>query len=121
MKPLISSAVLVCLFSCIASELAAQNAGMPLSIDPKPRVSIGVLEGDTVYELNQVVTPFLLPDGKVVIPLRQANTIRVFSASGVFIKSYGGAGSGPGEFRGIVGAWPRGDTIEAADFRLVRI
>jgi hypothetical protein len=102
------------------SALVQQN-GAPLSIDPKPRVSIGVVEGDTTFELHKVVTPFLLPNGTIVIPLNGSKTIRLFSPAGTFIRSYGRAGSGPGEFRDLTAAWARGDTIEAMDFRLRRI
>ena len=115
---------LLLLYQAVASPYAhatAQTAGVPLSVDPKPRVSIGVMEGDTLYELNKVETAFLLPDGKIVVPLGEAGSIRVFSPSGVFLKSYGRKGSGPGEFRYLVNAWPRGDTIEAADMATARV
>jgi hypothetical protein len=119
----VSMALLDCLAIVFGTTTVAaqQPVGMPSSIDPRPRVSIGVVEGDTMFELHRVVTPFLLPDGKVVIPLGGSNTIRVFSPTGAFIKSYGRAGSGPGEFRYLNSAWPRGDTIEAADSRLERV
>ena len=104
-----------------APPAAAAAAGVPVEIDPAPRTSIGVVEGDTLQELYRVVTPFVLADGRVVVPLSGSLSIRVFSADGAFRRTLGREGSGPGEFRGLVSAWARGDTIEALDGRLQRI
>jgi hypothetical protein len=95
--------------------------GTPISINPDPAVQVGVTAGDTLYELHQVVTPFVTSNKTLVIPLRDANSIREYSPTGEFIRTLGGPGSGPGEFRLLIAAWPRGDTIEAYDFRLRRI
>jgi hypothetical protein len=91
-----------------------------VGVEEIAQLDLGVLEGDTLEEFHQIRTPFLLPDGKLVVPLAGANTIRVFSANGEFVESLGRAGSGPGEFQDLAGAWPRGDTVEALDFELRR-
>lgn len=105
----------------IVANVAPVAAQRPVGIDPNPRVSLGVIEGDTLFEFDGVVTPFILPNGNLVIPVRGSSTIRVFSPTGAFVRSYGRAGAGPGEFRGLSSAWSRGDTIEAADYRLNRV
>jgi hypothetical protein len=99
----------------------ASIPGTPIGIDPDQAIQVGVTAGDTLYELHHVATPFVTSNNTLVIPLRDANSIREFSPNGEFIRSLGGPGSGPGEFRILIAAWPRGDTIEAYDFRLRRI
>lgn len=84
-------------------------------------MSLGVLEGDTLQEFHRVVTPFLMADGRLVVPVAGAGTIRVFSPDGEYMTSLGRPGEGPGEFQYLPAVWPRGDTIEALDYRLRRI
>ncbi len=95
--------------------------GEPLSVETEPLLSVGVVTGDTLQEFDRVVTPFVLPDGQLVVPLRGSSDIRVFGQDGAFAGRLGGGGDGPGEFRYLSGAWPRGDTIEAFDGRLRRV
>ena len=113
------------LCGCDADEDARPSLpgvrGIPVAVEEPPRLSVGVLSGDTNQEFYRVSTPFLLPDGRLVVPLRGSNVIRVFAADGAFIENLGGEGEGPGEFTGLESAWSRGDTIEAADNRLNRI
>jgi hypothetical protein len=99
----------------------ASAPGTPIGINPDPAVQVGVTAGDTLYELHRVATPFVTSNNTLVIPLRDANSIREFSPNGEFIRALGGPGSGPGEFRILIAAWPRGDTIEAYDFQLRRV
>jgi hypothetical protein len=95
--------------------------GTPIAIDSTPAVSIGVVEGDTLRALDHVVTPFVLTDGRVVIPLGSARVIRVFEPDGRYVTTFGGPGEGPGELEWVGAAWPRGDTVEVFDWRLQRI
>jgi hypothetical protein len=111
--------------SC-ASESAKQASspsviGAPLEIAMTPMLSLGVLEGDSLLQFNRVVTPFRTSDGSVVVPVSGDNSIRIFDSNGAFLKSLGRSGSGPGEFRFLIAAWPRGDTIESLDLQLRRI
>jgi hypothetical protein len=77
MNSLHLSAALVVTLALNTGVVAQQSAGTPVSIDPRPRVSIGVVEGDTLYELHRIVTPFIMADGRIVVPLGGSNTIRV--------------------------------------------
>ena len=95
--------------------------GTPLEIERIAALSVGVLSGDTLQELDQVVTPFLLRDGRLVIPVAGASSIRIFDTDGRFGASLGRSGEGPGEFRSLSAAWSRGDTLEAFDNRLRRV
>ncbi|MGE0158400.1 MAG: hypothetical protein AB7T31_03255 [Gemmatimonadales bacterium] len=100
---------------------ASPRSGAPAGIDSIPCLSVGVLAGDPMEELDRVVTPFLLPDGSLAVPTSGASTIRIFSSDGAFERSLGGPGAGPGEFEYLASAWPRGDTIEAFDLAGQRI
>lgn len=116
---------LVALTACDAAPdagLAADpSAGAPPMIDAEAVVSMGVVTGDTLQEFDRVVAPFVLPDGRLVVPLGGSSDIRVFGRDGELVGRLGGEGEGPGEFRYLSAAWPRGDTIEAFDSRLRRI
>ena len=97
------------------------GAGPPPTIEAEAVLSVGVVAGDTLQEFDRVRSPFVLPDGRLVVPLGGSSDIRVFSQDGSFLERLGGDGEGPGEFRYLSDAWPRGDTIEAFDSRLRRI
>jgi hypothetical protein len=71
--------------------------------------------------LYRVVSPFLLPTGDLAIPLREAQSIRLFGTRGQYLRTLGRQGEGPGEFRALDAAWCRGDSIEAYDRGLQRI
>jgi hypothetical protein len=95
--------------------------GTPMEMEPAPRLSLGVAGGDASQEFFRVGTPFLLPDGRLVVPLGAGSELRVFGPDGEFLRSLGRQGEGPGEFVVLTEAWPRGDTIEAFDSGLARI
>ncbi len=95
--------------------------GTPLGIDAAPGLSVGVATGDTLQVFDRVVTPFVLPDGRLVVPLDGSRDIRVFTPEGDFAYRLGGPGEGPGEFMSLSAAWPRGDTIETFDGELRRL
>lgn len=95
--------------------------GTPLEIDAEARLTVGTVEGEPAEQFHRVVTPFLLPDGRLVVPVAGASEIRVFGPDGRHVSRLGGPGEGPGEFGSLNAAWPRGDTIEAFDGDLRRI
>lgn len=95
--------------------------GAPLEIEAGSALSVGVLGGDLHQEFDRVVRPFVLPDGRLVVPNAGSHDIRVFNEGGEFLEALGGRGEGPGEFMYLSAAWPRGDTIEAFDRELRRI
>jgi len=103
------------------SLITGDAEGAPREIAAEPRLALGVTAGDTLQEFHRVATPFLLPDDRIVVPLRSDGVLRIFDEEGEFLESLGGAGEGPGEFVGLRAAWPRGDTIEAVDSRLRRV
>ena len=100
-------------------ETAAEEVAF--EIEAEALLSVGVLSGNTPQELDRVISPFVLPDGRLVVPLAGSRELRVFSAQGDFLERLGRRGEGPGEFRSLSAAWPRGDTIEALDGALRRV
>ena len=105
----------------VAGAVEGAMPGAPLEIEAVPALSVGVLGGDLHQEFDRVVRPFVLPDGRLVVPNSGTQDIRVFSADGAFLEGLGGRGEGPGEFLYLSVAWPRADTIEAFDSRLRRV
>jgi len=95
--------------------------GTPLEIESEPRLTVGVVDGDSVEVFDRVRTPFRTSDGNLAVPATGSNAIQIFRSDGSFVKSLGRPGEGPGEFVGLRAAWPRGDTIEAWDGRAQRL
>jgi len=79
-----------------------------------PAVSIGSLEGDEGDMLFLVLDATRLPDGRIALANAGSSELRIFSADGVHLATWGGVGEGPGEFGAYtpetVSRWP-GDSI----------
>lgn len=79
-----------------------------------PAVSIGTQEGDEGDMLFLVFDATRLPDGRIALANAGSSELRVFSADGVHLATWGGVGEGPGEFGAYtpetVSRWP-GDSI----------
>ena len=97
------------------------QAGLPLRVEAEPRTGVGVLDGDPIQQFKGVMTPFVLKDGRLVVPVSGDGVIRIFDGAGDHVESLGGTGEGPGEFRSLDAVWARGDTVEAFDSELRRI
>ncbi|MCY3545365.1 MAG: 6-bladed beta-propeller [Gemmatimonadetes bacterium] len=86
-----------------------------------PTLTIGDESGDLNYMFQGVSQALRMDDGTIVVVDRLASQIGLFDAAGVFIRSFGGRGEGPGEFQILQYAWASGDTIRASDSLLSRI
>jgi hypothetical protein len=69
------------------------------SVDPEPALRIGVVEGEEVYQWDELFAGGVLSDGTVVGVDRSAQEIRAYSPVGEHLWSFGRRGEGPGEFR----------------------
>ena len=87
----------------------------------EPTLTIGDESGDLNYMFQGVSQAFRMDDGTIVVVDRLASQISLFDAAGVFIRSFGGRGEGPGEFQILQSVWASGDTIRASDSLLSRI
>lgn len=83
---------------------------------PPLLLTIGVVEGDSPYELFQVGDVKRLSDGAIAVTNGGTRELRIYAADGTHRATAGGAGQGPGEFR-----YPTtlvilpGDTIQVQD------
>ena len=96
-------------------------AGSGWSVGTEPILTIGEVAGDLDYLLERVSHALRLEDGTIVVADRGPNELRLFDAAGVFVRSLGGRGEGPGEFAMLSEVWARGDTILASDGAQSRI
>lgn len=78
---------------------------------------IGQIEGAPEYQFGQIVGLNVDDDGNLYVGDSQAREIRVFDASGTFVRRIGRPGSGPGELGpgGTSVFLGRGDTLFAPD------
>jgi len=67
----------------------------------EPAVEIGVVEGEDAYQLDRVADAARLADGRIVIADGGTNELRYFDPDGRHLRTVGGEGAGPGEFRFI--------------------
>jgi hypothetical protein len=94
----------------------------PWSVDPEPLFRIGDTAGRPEYELFRTAGAFLLSDGRLVIGNAGTHEIRYYDSAGVFIRSVGGEGDGPGELRTPFILIPlTADSIAVGDLRLARL
>ena len=83
----------------------------------EPTLSIGTAEGDAPHMFFQVRAAARLSDGSVAVVDGSSREIRLFDETGAHLRSMGGRGEGPGEFRGPWLLWVLpGDTLWAGDY-----
>ena len=83
---------------------------------------IGVLDGDPAYIFSSIVGLRELDGGDLLVADGQANELRVYDASGLHVRTFGGSGGGPGEFAdlsNLVGL--SGDTVWVWDAQSARL
>ncbi|MCK5653249.1 MAG: hypothetical protein KAJ42_17810 [Gemmatimonadetes bacterium] len=91
-------------------------------VDPEPMLSIGTVSGDPEYQMFTVNGAQRLSDGRIAIANDGSQDVRIYGADGVYQRSLGGHGSGPGEFNSLwyLGRYG-GDTLVVLDGYLRRI
>ena len=75
---------------------------------------------DSVYALSFVTGLTIGEDGRIYVNQGIDRSIRVFDANGRYIRTLGGPGDGPGQFRSLGSAWWRADTLYVFDHDLQR-
>jgi hypothetical protein len=96
--------------------------GQGWRLSEAPRLDIGVLEGDSAYQLFRVGRAVKLSDGRIVVANGGTHQLRFYDANGGHLFSVGREGGGPGEFAELM--WVRalpGDTLLAYDWRNRRL
>ncbi|MCY3601127.1 MAG: hypothetical protein OXN85_14265 [Gemmatimonadetes bacterium] len=84
-------------------------------LDPDPLVDLTLSGDGPRHEFHGLRDMKQRPDGSLVIADGSSQEVRVFSAAGEFLGSFGGSGDGPGEFRSLRRIENAGDTLLALD------
>ncbi len=125
MTPLIVTlTVSTLLTACGGSTFGDSDSARPTEVwqlSAEPLVSIGVVEGEEVYQLYNALSSVRMPDGRLAVLNSGSEEVRIFDAEGRFLGSFGHEGAGPGEFRNptriqLLSA----DTLRVWDQRLER-
>jgi hypothetical protein len=83
---------------------------------------LGAAQGPEVEQFYQIRSVVRMEDGRVVVADGGSNEIRFFDADGGHVRTVGGDGAGPGEFKNL--RWLRrtaADTLVAWDGELMRV
>lgn len=88
------------------------------ALSDEPALTLGEMEGEEPYLFNWVRGANRLSDGSVAVMNNSSGEIRIFGADGRHLRSMGGKGEGPGEFRIGRYIWVLpGDTLWVGDYR----
>lgn len=89
---------------------------------PEPALRTGTVEGDAAYQFSSIPDAATLSDGRIVALDLIAAELRFYDPQGRHLRSVGGQGEGPGEFRFASDLWRLpGDSIAVWDRQLRRI
>lgn len=95
-----------------------RNSGTYCTLSDEPTLTLGVMDGEEPYMFNWVRGANRLSDGSIAVMNNSSGEIRVFGADGRHLRSMGGKGEGPGEFRIGRFIWVLpGDTLWVGDYR----
>jgi hypothetical protein len=90
-----------------AGVIIAESSALPepgaggWALGQAPTLSIGTLEGDTLYQFYGISGGVTLSDGRIAISDVGSHQLRIFAPDGRFLAAFGREGEGPGEFRNI--------------------
>lgn len=85
----------------IVENVARPDAAPVLQLSAEPAVRIGALEGAAEYLLDNVQHVTRLSDGTIVVANGGSQELRYYDAAGEHVRTVGGTGEGPGEYRTI--------------------
>ena len=84
-------------------------------VSQRPRVSVGGADGEGPTEFAAIVGVVRLSTGEFVVADASTSELRLFSAGGAHVRTFGRRGGGPGEFDGLTALLRSGDTLVAID------
>lgn len=86
----------------VESGAALWNLIEGWSLSPEPVLEIGVADGLETHQFHRVTSAIRLPGRRIAVADGGSREIRLFAADdGSHLRTFGGQGEGPGEFRGI--------------------
>jgi hypothetical protein len=98
------------------------SSGEGWRIDATPLLDLTTSGTGPSHEFYRVRDAIRLPDGSIVVADRGSCEVRLFSATGEFVRAVGRRGEGPGEFERLTSIHRiRGDSLIAFDYWLRRI
>lgn len=115
--------VIAALMSTACSPDQAALDPLPEQSDIGIRLELLTMVGpESGYEYGVGRDADILPDGRVVYMDQQSSQVHIFSSTGTYLKSFGGPGGGPGEFKAAyyVETGPGGQ-IAVSDFAQYRV
>lgn len=106
----------------VENPAAALEAAERWSVDPEPELDLGTVDGEAAYRFTRLADAMLLSDGRVVAADAGSGEIRYYGPDGRHLRTVGGEGSGPGEFRSLQRLVRlEGDSVLAHDWRNRRL
>lgn len=92
----------VAVASCGDAAPPAPSLAKEWSVAPDPSVTIGGDDDRLDYVVYGVAGATRMSDGRIAVAVQSASQVRFYDASGRHLRSAGGPGDGPGEFRAIM-------------------
>ncbi|MEX2470994.1 MAG: hypothetical protein WEA34_02365 [Gemmatimonadota bacterium] len=107
----------------VENRAAALDADAPWTVGAEPMLDLGTVEGEGPEAFFRVRDVHRAADGRIFVADAGNAEVRVFSADGSHLATWGGEGDGPGEFRApdALLPWPAGDTMGVWDSRQRRV
>lgn len=99
--PIIAGVVLVALCTALGAAAPRALAAQARGADVALQLRIGSADGDEPYLFARITGALRLSTGHIVVADGSTQELRWFSPTGEWLHTRGGAGSGPGEFRGL--------------------
>jgi hypothetical protein len=105
------------LVSCVGPADEVGVAPVPiLDVASPPALEIGVVDGDSAFLFQSIVSTLSLPSGNIVVADAGGSELVMYGPTGAFVRRWGGRGEGPGEFRNLARLYPLGpDSLMALD------
>jgi hypothetical protein len=95
----LGGALVGCEPPAVISDEAQWGEGEAWTVLAEPAQTFGVLDGAEEYHFVGVSAAALQSDGDLVVADIGSHTVRLYDRSGAHLKTLGGHGPGPGEFR----------------------
>lgn len=94
------------------------GSGATCPVGEDPFLVLGDREDDPAHLFGRVDGVARLSDGSVAVADNTVAEVRIFDETGEHVRSLGGRGDGPGEFKNASSVWARpGDTLWVGDYR----
>ncbi|MGH7502523.1 MAG: hypothetical protein ACREL7_12290, partial [Longimicrobiales bacterium] len=82
-----------------ATARNTESVPMAWTVEGQPQLEIGEADGDERYLFHEITSVVRLPNGNIAVLNAGSGEIRLYDAQGGHVRTTGGTGSGPGEYR----------------------